>query len=321
MERTVPRACVRGVNYVGSEQRGPAAMLATAGGGEHKMPGGRLEPYRLGDRAELLVQQLLAGFAFTTPVPRPEDVGIDFFCTLIAGRDGAKLLRAGLSFGVQAKSNRKPVIYRKPHEVAWIEHQENPILLCVADRKKAAMDVYSTWNLLCGVQSGWKGQKAESITLRPGHTGPWPGVSDKPKRCQDILLGKPIVRISHDDIFDDARSSKINQVITAWVAIDRMNIVNRYAGLNWALGPLTYETGELPQPGALAFYWNAKNLPQCVLNLGRSATAVFRIVRDRPSSTPAGWKAVQPSVRELLRWCQKFDSSLSDFLNDLDTES
>jgi len=63
---------------------------------------------------------------------------------LIAGRDGAKLLRAGLSFGVQAKSNRKPVIYRKPHEVAWIEHQENPFLLCVADRKKGAMDVYST---------------------------------------------------------------------------------------------------------------------------------------------------------------------------------
>ncbi len=37
------------------------------------MPGARSRSFRIGDRAELLVQHLLAGLAFTTPVPRQED--------------------------------------------------------------------------------------------------------------------------------------------------------------------------------------------------------------------------------------------------------
>ena len=40
------------------------------------MTGGRLGSFRLGDRAELLVEHLLAGVAFTTRVPRQEDIGI-----------------------------------------------------------------------------------------------------------------------------------------------------------------------------------------------------------------------------------------------------
>jgi hypothetical protein len=39
------------------------------------MPGGRARSFRLGDRSELLVEHLLAGVAFTTRVPRQEDIG------------------------------------------------------------------------------------------------------------------------------------------------------------------------------------------------------------------------------------------------------
>ena len=80
------------------------------------MSGGRARNFRLGDRSELLVEHLLAGLAFTTRVPRQEDIGIDFMCSLITGSHGAGLLKAGPFFSVQSKSNRKALVYQKPHE-------------------------------------------------------------------------------------------------------------------------------------------------------------------------------------------------------------
>jgi len=68
------------------------------------MPGARLRSFRLGDRSELLVQHLLTGLAFTTPVPRQEDIGFDFLCSLITQTKDSGLLRARPFFTVQAKS-------------------------------------------------------------------------------------------------------------------------------------------------------------------------------------------------------------------------
>ena len=79
------------------------------------MPGGRARSFRLGDRSELLVEYLLAGIAFTTRVPRQEDIGIDFMCSLITGSHAASLLKPGPSFSVQAKSTTEAVVYEKPH--------------------------------------------------------------------------------------------------------------------------------------------------------------------------------------------------------------
>jgi len=62
------------------------------------MPGGRARTFRLGDRSELLVEHLLAGVAFTTRVPRQEDIGIDFMCSLITGSHDQGLLKAGPFF-------------------------------------------------------------------------------------------------------------------------------------------------------------------------------------------------------------------------------
>ena len=288
------------------------------------MPGGRQPNFRLGDRSELLIQHLLAGIAFTTPVPRQEDIGIDFMCSLITGYGEASLLKAGTFFSVQAKSNADAIIYEKPHELEWITNQENPLLLCVADREAGAMDVYSTWNLLCAVQNGWQGKRqASCIRLLPGKNCPiWPGVEDQPDASQNVCLGKPIIRIAHHQIFNETVTREIIRVIEEWVGLDRMNIVNRHAGLNWVVGPLSYETGKPPGAQVASFYWNSKNLGQCILNLGRSATATWRILSDfgLPSDmlTHRQLKECIPRLRELLCSLRVFDPSLREFLKDLD---
>jgi len=287
------------------------------------MPGSRSRTFRLGDRSELLVQNLLTGIAFTTPVPRQEDIGIDFMCSLITGYGQGSLLKAGSVFSVQAKSNTDPVVYDKPHEVEWITHQENPLLICVADRKAGAMDVYSTWNLLCAVQMGWRGKKVpDRIRLFPGKTGAkWPGVDDQDDGSQDVSLGKPIIRIEHNQIFDETSMAAAVGVIDEWVRLDRTNIVNRYAGLNWVIGPQDYDTGKPPGAQVASFYWNAKNLGYCITNLGRASTAVWRILSDfgLPNDANAQKELIasMPHLRELLRSLRTLDPSLSDFLRDI----
>jgi hypothetical protein len=290
------------------------------------LPGGRQRSFRLGDRAELLVQQLLSGLAFTTPVPRQEDIGIDFMCSLITGHDNADLLTAGPLFLVQAKSSNDPVVYEKPHELEWIGNQENPILLCVADRDAGAMDIFSTWNLLCAVLAGWRGQKQPNrIRLCPGKTSSdWPGIDNREDGSQDVSLGPPIVRITHNQIFDESATKRAAELLAQWVSLDRQNIVNRRAGLNWVTGPLAHEPGKCfgPELG-VAFYWHPQNLIGCTANLGRSATALWRVLRHPGISTvtdvsKAPWPAGLSALREMLRWCRDLDPGLRGFLNDLD---
>jgi hypothetical protein len=290
------------------------------------MPGRRLRSFRLGDRSELLVQHLLTGFAFTTPVPRQEDIGIDFLCSLIAGEeDDKRLLRAGPFFTVQAKSKGEhEIVY---DNLDWISNQENPMLICIADRAAAAMDVYSTWNLLCGVLGGWRGQKEPTrIVLRPGDSdGEWPFVRNEDDGSQSVLLGKPIIRVRHDDIFDECRTENITKVVGTWIVLDRINIVNRHAGLNWVLGPLAYETGEVPDLNlhAVWFAWNPENLMKCRSNLAKSATALWRVLTHggiagvADVSTPP-WPAGMRALRELLRWCCEVEPNIKSFVPDLD---
>lgn len=280
------------------------------------MPGGRLRTFRLGDRSELLVEQLLSAFAFTTRVPRQEDIGVDFFCSLISRQE--QPLKAGPFFAVQAKSSSDPVVYEKDHEIAWITSQENPLLLCVADRAALAMDVYSTWNLLCGPLK----DKPSRIKLLPGVArGEWPGVEFKSDGTQEIYLGAPIIRVTDADVFDDASVDRIAGVIAEWVALDRTNIVNRHVGMFWVAGPLNYRIGQSPYESGqagVAFYWNPANLPQCSVNLGRVATALTLVLRDgltEADRTQPDWATRIAALQEVIRshW-DLFDESVRQFL-------
>jgi len=268
------------------------------------------------------VQHLLTGIAFTTPVPRQEDIGIDFLCSLITGYGGEHLLTAGPAFSVQAKSSTDPVEYAKPHEIEWIRIQENPLLLCVADRQAGAMDVYSTWNLLCAVENGWRGKAIPTcIRLCPGKSSSWDwrGVEDQDDGSQDVLLGKPIVRITHDQIFDEPSTQQIAGVVGAWIAFDRENMVRCKAGLHWVVGPISYETDKSPpQPFGLMLYWNPQNVQKCAENLALSAVALWRLLQIPELAEAPPWMEGTARLRELLPWAAKIAPHIKQFLSGLE---
>jgi len=250
------------------------------------VPGGRHRTFRFVDRTELLAEFCLNTIAFTTRVPRQEDIGHDFFCVLSVPKDSKdNLVWAGPSFTVQVKSDTKPLIFEKPHELDWLRHLENPFFLLVGNLEDLAIEMYSTWQRLNGVLL--KG--AQRIVLKPGqpkggHTAVW--TADNASE-QVICLGQPIIRGGNADI------------------------VNSGAGMYCVVGPSAHTTNEPPTADHLSFYWNAKNIDRCQTSFARSAVAVRLTLRNLVG--PAGESCADRSERVSV-----LDSTLRAYWPDLD---
>jgi hypothetical protein len=241
------------------------------------MPGGRLRSFRLGDRNELIAEFVLSTFAFTTRVPRQEDVGHDLLCVLSNLK--GDMFWAGPSFTVQVKSNCEPLIFEKDHEIAWLDGLDNPFLVVVVSRQDQRVEIYSTWVRLNGILRGG----ARRIVLVLGnHDAQYEDVTTEEDGSeQRIPLGRPIISTTPTEVIDEKRAEELRLVLQDWVWLDRENIVRRHAGMYWVLGPKSYETNMHVDPGKFGgfFYSNPQNLLTCQQNFGRTATALRVVLR------------------------------------------
>ena len=90
------------------------------------------------------------GLGLSTPIPRQEDIGIDFLCSLADQRSG--VLTFGNPYLVSVKSLSKPNIVLEPTEAAitennprhlhWLFRQELPLFLGVVDKGAFSMRLY-----------------------------------------------------------------------------------------------------------------------------------------------------------------------------------
>lgn len=236
------------------------------------MPGARPYGFWVGDNAELFAQYVLSSFAFSTPILRQDDVGHDFYCVL-SEREG-NLLRAGPFFTVQVKNERRNLIYEKTHEVEWIKKQDSPFFVCVSNRDDLTVELYSTWNRL----NGFLLSDASKIILsfEPLEID-YPNAFTKQDKTEQIIpLGKPILKVSLQEMLDNDKKEELKNVLKKWIEIDRENIVYSQTGMFWVVGPQKYETNVLPNRGndIIYFFWNPQNFEKCRLNFGRAATAL-----------------------------------------------
>jgi hypothetical protein len=99
----------------------------------------------------------------------------------------------------------------------------------------------------------------------------------------------------------------IAKTIGEWVALDRTNIVNRQATMDWVLAPLAYETNESPWASSttgVVFYTHPSNLNKYSSNLGRVATMLAFVLRNAQTGvdiTLPPWSARLSALRDLLR--------------------
>lgn len=280
------------------------------------MPGARAYGFRIGDNAELLSEFVVSRLAFTSKVPRTEDVGHDFLCSL-AERE-VNMFKAGPFFTVQAKNNRDPIVFQKGYELEWIKSQENPFFLCVANRESLSVEFYSSWSLLIGILH----KSAKKIVLIPGSEGdPYRAPeTEEDLSEQRIYLGKPILNILAKELVDDETVSKYAAILRQWIGIDRENIVNRYAGMYWIVGPMEYETNApvpVPFQPVVVFMWNPRNLEKCKINFGRSAAALRIVIRAALGKERESAPEVSPMIADLEQVLRSMNECLDPYTKEM----
>ena len=199
---------------------------------------------REGDRSEYYAQVLLSALGLCSPIPRQEDIGFDFLCSL-ADQD-SKILTFGWPHMVSVKSASYPTIPLFPSKtdiegnsqshILWLYRQHLPVFLAVVDKSTYSLNLHSllpVW-FLCyegGIRCG-------SLELKPRDPSEQGGGIDRPKDCGErddwkgmhhfeIDLGHPIVRLDPECIADKERMTiirhKIRLACNLWNINDRHN--------------------------------------------------------------------------------------------------
>ena len=198
------------------------------------MSGKRLAGPRPGDRAEYLARYGLSRFSFVYEVPRQEDFGIDFFCTLATeqGESKGKCVYPEESFYIQVKNSRKP-IELDSDMLDWMSnHMANPFFICLTDQKCSKLSIYSTtlvWRALSECD------KANRITfvfdkgdfLHPEN--PHISVRDIKNAEYIILLDEPIIDRTLDQLDEDNGVSSY-EAMRPHVIADLENAINMRRG-------------------------------------------------------------------------------------------
>ena len=186
------------------------------------MPGVRSYSFREGDRSEYLAQFLLSALGLCTFIPRQEDIGFDFSCSIADQEAG--ILTFGYPYLISVKSRSTPSINIEPtktaieaddaRHVAWLFRQDQPVFLGVVDKDAISLRIFSYCRSgLCIIAAARQSALFPLIPrFDPAQTGDvgipikgdelanWPGHFH-----YDVDLGHPVAILDLPTIQDEAR--------------------------------------------------------------------------------------------------------------------
>lgn len=210
------------------------------------MPGALCWDFRQGDRSEYLALYILSALGIAVKVPREEDIGADFYCSL-AKQEGKKLtFHSPFIVQVKSESVKANVFYGGPNdkgtwrqqEIEWLFSQKLPLLLAVVDKSSSTLKLYSTSNMWT---LRYKGGNLGMVHLQPDVPSgpddeiPRPPAEQKtewPKDIGDgqlwrIPLGPPLVAINIGDVEDPAKLEAFRKILSWAVGMEQTNILYR----------------------------------------------------------------------------------------------
>lgn len=217
---------------------------------------------RQGNRLEYLAHYILSKLGAASSVPRPEDIGIDFYCTL--GEAGSVGMTMNTSFAVQLKAGKKREFILggstnggkwRDYELKWFFELETPLLLGVPDEENKRLDLYTTSvsrfvlnNERLPYELVMEAPNIEN-SIGPLHppedgvivnTNKDIGVSDGKRWTYN--LGPPIVRCSINDLDDPNKVECFTKRIKEAVYTERLNAIYQQLGLPYWIWTLTCKT-------------------------------------------------------------------------------
>jgi len=249
---------------------------------------------REGDRSEYFALALLTALGLTTPVPRQEDIGFDFYCSLADQEKG--ILTFGFPFLVSVKSQSQPNIELEPTETAkrendqrhieWLFRLDIPAFLAVVDKANYTMQLYSlmpVW-FICYESGPICGSLHIKPRLNPGDMTDigrptkgqeiegWPGMFHF-----DCDLGHPTAVVSLETLADPEKIREVKRWIRTAIHLFHMNIVHYHLNIPY-------------------FHWIAKTRPEG----GNFAAAYCHLgIPNHPNARLDALKALCPSLTSL----------------------
>ncbi len=208
----------------------------------------KLHNRREGDRSEYFAQVLLSGLGLSTPVPRQEDIGVDFVCSLADKAGG--VVTFGHPYLVSVKSIGEPNIELTPTDAAikansqrhleWLFRQELPLFLCVVDKDKFQMAFFSLIPLWFLFYNG--GPQCGSLIIKPRVDSSNRSDVGEPKKVNEIAgwpgmfhyevdVGHPIAVVNLDTLKDPTETDRVRSNIRRAAAHGRKTQAHRQLGV------------------------------------------------------------------------------------------
>jgi Domain of unknown function (DUF4365) len=204
------------------------------------MTGTIAENLHEGSRSEISADYLFSRWGAVTPVRRPDDYGIDFYCTLTERVGQRAQVRE--YFTVQVKSTEEPWKFNDRESVRWLVQYPTPLFLCVVSKSQLRIRIYHVFPRFYA----WAlGNLPESLGLVPGEgrTGgfvQW-------ENSSSFSLSAPIIEANMRDLMDNDRLESLRDVFAHWVRFDRENCDLVRQGLLRFRMPASYTVNETPE--------------------------------------------------------------------------
>jgi len=226
------------------------------------MSGVRVYSFREGDRSEYLANYLLSGLGLVTPVPRPEDIGFDFYCQLADQEKGN--LTFGYPFIVQVKSDStKTILFGetkfedwKRENVEWLFRLEIPIFFAFIEKSTMKMLIYNcspfAYEFFAEkLPSVIEFRRRETVTDEEANKPiqeelpNWKENENGDGKKHIVDLGNPLISVTNEDIYNDTILKKKKNLLRNVIQIKQQNLIYkklRLAYINWVLKIKTDES-------------------------------------------------------------------------------
>ncbi|HMX00841.1 MAG TPA: hypothetical protein PKL56_15845 [Cyclobacteriaceae bacterium] len=218
------------------------------------MSGLRVYNFREGDRSEYLANYILSGIGLVTPVPRQEDIGLDFYCQIADQEKGN--LTFGSPYVLQVKSeSENSIVFGNDDakewnedNVAWLFKLQQPLFFGFVNKEKFEISIYNTSPIAFCYYNGStpsvvefrRREKANNSDIgspQKIQLAKWEqGKGDGYKHIID--LGQPLITINNDDLYDKEVLKRKKEILRSAVEVKRQNITYYEFGLpyiNWLL--------------------------------------------------------------------------------------
>lgn len=251
--------------------------------------------FRQGDLSEYLASYLLASLGLITPVPRQEDVGIDFHCTLADAEEGAVTFSS--PFLLQTKSTTKAKVRfalaktKKQwarHDLEFLFRQELPVLLGIVDKDSVTISLYlcaPIWFLIYENPKCAEFDLVPDLISRDGGVGRPSQKAFKKNRYPAaesdgfryaVNLGPPLITLNAEESRDPKIRAARKEILRQAVFFDQLNI--------------TFHRLRVPH-----FHWAA----HINTNVGFTPAYYYASAPDAPAALEEIYASMAPAVISL----------------------